>query len=82
MAMASDISGEAFNVGSGTEVTVKEITVKLLELCRSPLQPVYQPQATGSMTRRVGSSEKAKRLLGFQAQTTLQQGLEELAKGS
>ena len=82
MAMASDVSGEAFNVGSGTEVTVKEITVKLLELCRSPLQPVYQPQATGSMTRRVGSSEKAKRLLGFQTQTSLHQGLEELAKGS
>jgi UDP-glucose 4-epimerase len=82
LAMASDVSGEAFNVGSGTEVTVKEITLKLLELCRSPLQPVYQPQAAGSMTRRVGSSEKAKRLLGFRAETTLHQGLVEIVKGS
>lgn len=82
LAMASNVTGEAFNVGSGTEVTVKEITLKLLELCRSPLQPVYRPQTAGSMMRRVGSSEKAKRLLGFQAQTTLQQGLAELAEGS
>jgi UDP-glucose 4-epimerase len=81
MAMASDISGEAFNVGSGTEVTVKDITMKLLELCQSPLKPVYQPQAAGAMMRRVGSSEKAKRLLGFQALTTLEQGLEELTRG-
>lgn len=82
MAMASDLSGEVFNVGSGTEVTVKDITTKLLELCQSPLKPVYQPQAAGAMMRRVGSSEKAKRQLGFQAQTTLHQGLEELTKGS
>ena len=80
LAMSSDVSGEAFNVGSGTEVTVKDITMKLLELCQSPLKPVYQPQAAGAMIRRVGSSEKAKRLLGFQAQTTLHQGLEELTK--
>ena len=81
MAMASEISGEAFNVGSGTEVTVKDITMMLLALCRSSLQPVYQPQAAGAMMRRVGSSEKAKRLLGFQAQTTLEQGLAELTRG-
>jgi UDP-glucose 4-epimerase len=82
LAMAKDVSGEAFNVGSGTEVTVKDIALKLLELCHSTLQPVYQPQAAGAMMRRVGSSEKAKRMLGFQAQTTLHQGLEELTRGA
>ena len=81
LAMASDVSGEAFNVGSGTEVTVKDITIKLLDLCQSPLKPVFQAQAAGAMTRRVGSSEKANRLLGFHAQTTLHQGLEEITKG-
>jgi len=80
LAMDSEVTGEAFNVGSGTEVTVKEIVAMLLEVTGSSLVPMYQPDAPGAMTRRVGSHEKAKRLLGFQAAIGLRQGLQELVK--
>ncbi len=80
LGMASDVTDEAFNVGSGTEATVKEIVAMLLELSRSPLKPVYQLDAQVAMMRRVGSSEKAKRMLGFQAGIGLRQGLAELVK--
>lgn len=79
LAMSRDVTAEAFNVGSGTEVTVKDIVTMLLELSNSSLTPTYQPAPPGSMTRRVGNSEKAKRLLGFQPHIMLRQGLEELA---
>ena len=81
LGMQSDITEEAFNVGSGTEATVKEIVTMLLKLTGSSLTPVYQHDAQVPMTRRVGSSEKAKRLLGFQAGIGLRQGLAELVKG-
>jgi UDP-glucose 4-epimerase len=82
LGMASEITEEAFNVGSGTEATVKEIVTMLLELSGSSLAPAYQLDASVPMTRRVGSSAKAKRLLGFQAEIRLRQGLEELVKGN
>lgn len=80
LAMDSEVSGEAFNVGSGTEATVKQIVGWLLELTKSPLTPVYKTDAPVPMTRRVGSSEKAKRLLGYEASISLRQGLEELVR--
>jgi UDP-glucose 4-epimerase len=80
LAMESDIAGESFNVGSGTEATVKEIVTMLLDLSGSALTPTYRRDVPVLMTRRVGSSEKAKRLLGFQATVPLRRGLEELVK--
>ena len=79
--MESEVSGEAFNVGSGTEATVKQVVSWLLELTGSSLVPIYRTEVSVPMTRRVGSSEKAKRLLGFEASVPLRQGLEELVKG-
>jgi UDP-glucose 4-epimerase len=81
LAMESDVTVEAFNVGSGTEATVKEIVTMLLELTGSTVTPVFQTDATVPMFRRVGSSEKAKRLLGYQAEVLLRQGLAELVQG-
>ena len=81
LGMASEITEEAFNVGSGTEATVKEIVTMLLDLSGSSLTPAYQLDAPVPMTRRVGSSEKAKRLLGFETTIPLRQGLAELVKG-
>jgi UDP-glucose 4-epimerase len=82
LAMDSEVTAEAFNVGSGTEATVKEVVATLLELTGSSLQPVYKTDGPVPMSRRVGSSEKAKRLLGFEASISLRRGLEELARGT
>ncbi len=77
-AMASDVSGEAFNVGSGTEVSVKEIVERLIAAAGSDLEPEFQTSERVLMTRRVGSSEKAKRLLGWTASRDLDAGLREV----
>ena len=81
LGMERDVTAEAFNVGSGTEATVKEIVTQLIELHGSSLPPIYKTDVKVPMTRRVGSSEKAKRLLGFQPAISLRQGLEALVRG-
>jgi UDP-glucose 4-epimerase len=81
LAMESDVTGEAINVGSGTEVTVNDIVAMLLKFTGSSLTPTYLPQPPGAMTRRVGSSEKAEKLLGFRVAIALREGLQEIAKG-
>jgi UDP-glucose 4-epimerase len=74
-AMASDVSGEAFNVGGGNEVTVREIVERLLELSGADLEPDIRAEERVPMTRRVGSSDRAMTALGWQPALDLQSGL-------
>jgi UDP-glucose 4-epimerase len=79
-AMASDATGEAFNVGSGTEATVREVVERLLELTGSDLEPEYRLDERVLMRRRVGSSEKASRVLGWSASRDLESGLRDVVE--
>jgi UDP-glucose 4-epimerase len=74
-AMASEVSGAEFNVGGGNEVTVREIVERLIDLSGSGLEPEIDSAARVPMTRRVGSSEKAIRELGWRPEFDLDRGL-------
>lgn len=82
MAMeTSSAEYEVFNVGSGNSYTVLEIAEKLKNILG---KDHIQPEATGKY--RVGDIRhcfsdisKAKEILGFEPQVTLNDGLEELA---
>ena len=74
-AMESDVTDEAFNVGSGEERSIKQVVETLLRLTGSTLSPDYQPATVGQMQRRVGSSAKAARLLGWRAAVPFDEGL-------
>jgi UDP-glucose 4-epimerase len=79
-AMASDVSDDAFNVGSGTEVSVREITEKLISLTGAGVEPEYDGSQRVLMRRRVGSNARAKELLGWEASRPLQDGLREVVE--
>jgi UDP-glucose 4-epimerase len=74
-AMAADCNDEFFNVGMGVGTTINELVTALLSLTGSSLEPEYLPQAQSFVTHRIGSTEKAERLLGFRATTPLREGL-------
>jgi UDP-glucose 4-epimerase len=75
--MASDVTDDAFNVGSGTEASVREIVEKLIGIVGAEVDPVYDTTQRVLDTRRVGSSDRARQLLGWQASVDLDQGLRE-----
>jgi UDP-glucose 4-epimerase len=75
LAMKSDASDEAFNVGCGVKTTINELVMKLLALTGSPLKPQYRPQVQSFVTHRVGSTEKAAAQIGFTARVSLEDGL-------
>jgi UDP-glucose 4-epimerase len=77
-AMASDVSGEAFNVGSGGEASVRAIVEKLIQLTGSELAPEYDLEAKVLMARRVGKNEKAVHALGWTPERDLDTGLAEV----
>lgn len=75
LAMQADCSDEFFNIGMGEGTTIRQLVDMLLELTGSQLEPEYLPQAQSFVTHRIGSVEKAEKLLGFRATTPLLEGL-------
>lgn len=75
LAMQSQATDEFFNVGTGQATTINELVQLLLELTGSKVQPEYRPQEQSFVTNRLGSTDKAERLLGFRAAIPLRQGL-------
>jgi UDP-glucose 4-epimerase len=79
-AMAAEVSAEELNVGSGTEASVREVVERLIELTGSNVEPEYRADERVWMTRRVGSSDKAERLLGWRARRDLETGLRDVVE--
>lgn len=75
LGMKANCEDEFFNIGCGVGTTINELVDLLLELTGSSLKPEYHPQAQSFVTHRIGSTEKAEKLLGFKAETTLLDGL-------
>lgn len=75
LALQADASDEFFNIGMGVKTTIRELVDRLLEITGSDLEPEYRPQEQMFVTHRVGSTDKAERLLGFRATIPLDEGL-------
>jgi UDP-glucose 4-epimerase len=75
LGMTADCADEHFNIGMGVGTSINELVQLLLELTGSRLSIEYHPQAQSFVTHRIGSTEKAERLLGFKATIPLREGL-------
>lgn len=76
MGTREEAIGEAINVGSGTETQVNDLADKVNRLTGNKLGVVYTSRRTwDENTRRVASIAKAKRLLNYRPQVTLDDGL-------
>ena len=80
LAMRADCVDECFNVGMGIGTSINDLVGQLLELTGSTLKPDYRPEAQSFVTHRIGSTEKAQRLLGFTATTPLREGLRKVVE--
>ncbi len=80
LGMKANCADEFFNIGMGIGTTINELVNILLELTGSHLKPEYLPQEQSFVTHRIGSTEKAERLLGFRATTPLIEGLRKVVE--
>ncbi|MFT3966278.1 MAG: NAD-dependent epimerase/dehydratase family protein [Sphingobium sp.] len=81
-AMASDVTGEVFNIVSGVETTVKHIAEILLEITGSDLKPLYADEAgavkaTSSPSLKL-SRAKAEAMLGWVPEVGVEEGIRRL----
>ncbi|HEY7706554.1 MAG TPA: dTDP-glucose 4,6-dehydratase [Gaiellaceae bacterium] len=70
------VSGEVINVATGRDASVSEIADLVLELTGRPSSlKEHVDERPGQVQRHIGSTGKAERLLGWQARTSLEEGL-------
>ena len=82
MAMASDVTGEVFNVASGVATNLEQLVALLLKITGSRLEPEYA-SGGGAVRSTSGSSldfdiGKAERLLGWAPEVDFEAGLRRL----
>jgi dTDP-glucose 4,6-dehydratase len=71
------VKGEVINLATGMDVSVSRIADLVLELLgKPPSLKNFVDERPGQVRRHLGSTEKAERLLGWRAHTSVEDGLE------
>lgn len=78
LAAKADAVDAFYNVGKGVRTSIKELAELILKVTQSSEQIQYEPGGLTFVKSRVGSTDKAKRDLGFEAVIDLEDGLRKL----
>ena len=79
LAATSDVTDEVFNVASGKETSLRELAKILSDVMGAALEPQHlEARTVNGVTRRLADTGKAERLLGFKAETQIEEGLHDL----
>jgi dTDP-glucose 4,6-dehydratase len=71
------VAGEVINVATGVDVSVSDIADLVLDALGKPASLKFHvDERPGQVDRHIGSTEKAERLIGWQARTSFADGLE------
>ena len=80
-AMTAETTDRFYNVGTGRRTTLKELAELLLSLTGSTTGIRYVPRTDATLVRnRVGSPDRARREIGFEARVPLREGLERVVR--
>jgi UDP-glucose 4-epimerase len=79
LAASADVTDEVFNIGSGTETSLRELADALLRAMGSDLPLEFgPPRGVNAVTRRLADVSAAAERLGWKAEITLDEGLRRL----
>lgn len=81
LAAQSDVTDEVFNIGTGVQTNLNTVCDLLLKLNHASVKPEYrEARKVANVQARRASTEKARMMLGFEAQMSLEEGLSELIR--
>lgn len=81
LAAKADVTDEVFNVASGVETSLRQLAQILLAEMGSKAAIEFGPERkVNPVARRLAGTEKARRMLGFESNITLPEGLRELVR--
>ncbi len=76
LAAQPELAGEGFNFSYGNQLTVLELTRRILSLMGSDLEPDIRNEASNEIRKQFLNADKARKLLGWSPLFTLEQGLD------
>jgi CDP-glucose 4,6-dehydratase len=76
LATNSSLYGQAFNFSNETQVTVLDLVTKIVDLMGTDLDPIVQNQASNEIQHQFLDATKAKNILDWTPNFTLDRGLE------
>ena len=81
LAAKAPISDEVINIASGVETSLTDLALTLLKVMDSDLRPEYGPERkVNPVPRRLADTTKARKMLGFESQVSLSEGLRHLVQ--
>ena len=69
-------TGDVYNIGSGSRLTINRLWELIAALSGEQSEPVYQPARAGDILHSVGNIDKARSMLDFRNDFSMEQGLE------
>jgi UDP-glucose 4-epimerase len=82
LALESDASDQVFNIATAKEISLKQLCEALLEVMGVNMPPEFMPipadRKKVEVVRRLADVSKAKKLIGFEASISLEEGLKDL----
>src|ERR671932_404812 len=70
------VAGQVLNVATGVDVSIAEVADLVLDLLDKPAElKTHVPERPGQVDRHIGSTEKTRRLCGWSARTSFEEGL-------
>jgi UDP-glucose 4-epimerase len=72
-----DAAGKIFNICTGIETRLLDLLDVLYEVFPNAPKHEFAPPRAGDLYRSIGSPQKAKDVMGFEAQVSLENGLKE-----
>lgn len=82
LAATTDRVGEAFNVGTGTSTSIRELAATVRDVTRSDSEIVHVDAREGDIQHSCADISKAQTVLGYEPSIPLETGLESLRSGS
>jgi UDP-glucose 4-epimerase len=77
-AMQADTADRAYNVGTGTRTSIAELADLVLRITGSDVGVQYLPEGVTFVKNRIGSTERARSEIGFEARVDFEEGLRAL----
>lgn len=76
-AMESEVSGEFFNIGAGSKISIIQLARMLTGIHPSKLKPIFMAANRPTVKNRLGTVDKAIDQIEFAASISIEQGLSE-----
>ncbi len=67
--------GQIINVGSGQETSINDLVATLEKVTGKSAHVLYNPQASGGVSRMVADLTRARKLLGYKPRVSLEEGI-------